>query len=141
MRELRDYDWNTAAQAYGILSRFAFLIKHSGMENVDHNSLEAYIEAEHELQQCDTINSQAFEILIEAIKNYTGANYRLDILDEIDEDDYYDGDCDCCEDDDDKINLNISIDGSKITEEQSEILSSMFKAINIVAKHFEKGDE
>ena len=139
MRELKDYDWNTAAQVYGILSMYAFTVKHKGVENMGYSGLEAYLEAEEMLQEHGAIDSQDFQILIDAIKDCTGKQYHLDILDETDEEQEYEEQDEINQEDD--TEMTIKVNCSKLTEEQSEILSGMLKAINIVAKHFEEEDE
>lgn len=76
---MRNCNWKTAGQVYGILSRFAFIVEKEGRD-VDEEYIEAFKRAEDSLT--DELDLEAFEMLIEAIEEYRGAHYKLDILEE-----------------------------------------------------------
>lgn len=112
-------NWRIAGQAYGILSKFAFIVLAEGEEEFNNFELEAFEVASSGLEK-GIIHRAAFNILIDSIKDYSGSNYWLDDDDlyyesdeddedeyeddyEDDEDDYEDyHSCGCCDDSDDE---------------------------------------
>ena len=89
--------WTALGQVYGILSRFAFIVDKS--DYIDTKYMKAFQDAEDSLRD-DELDLDAFELLIEAIKVYRGAEYKLDLLNEYDEiendEEDYDEDDECC---------------------------------------------
>lgn len=76
-----DYDWKTAGQVYGILSKFAFIANRHENE-MSQEELDAFDNAEDDLLDSGDINLEDFKVLIQSIKKWTGSEYKLDLLNE-----------------------------------------------------------